>query len=226
MAYYCLSRCKREILIGVSCPNEIPAWNIFWHDIERIEAACSETECVINFLGICLALTFIVYLMCNFNNRFPSKVQAARRTLVQHLQLNSPACTSACLPPSLPALRGTLALSLACQSGLLLMSATAAHGIKLKCQVSCYFRRQSYQTLPELQQATTPCQIACYKFCANQIELGILCNQPELLLLLLLLFLALLMCTWPNFTGRGNSKRLGISFKFFFSFVAKQLLNK
>lgn len=126
------------------------------------------------------------------------------------------------LPPSLPALRGTLALSLACQSGLLLMSATAAHGIKLKCQVSCYFRRQSNQTLPELQQATTPCQIACYKFCANQIELGILCNQPELLLL----FLALLMCTWPNFTGRGNSKRLGISFKFFFSFVAKQLLNK
>lgn len=103
MAYYCLSRCKREILIGVSCPNEIPAWNIFWHDIERIEAACSETECVINFLGICLALTFIVCLMCNFNNRFPLKVPAARRTLVQHLQLNSPACTSACLPPSLPA---------------------------------------------------------------------------------------------------------------------------
>lgn len=111
-------------------------------------AACSETECVINFLGICLALTFIVCLMCNFNNRFPSKFQTARRTLVQHLQLNSPACTfprpaslTACLP------------CVACQSGLL-MSATAAHGIKLKCQVSCYFRRQSYQTLPELQQAS------------------------------------------------------------------------
>lgn len=56
------------------------------------------------------------------------------------------------LLPDSPGLLITLALLLLslllpCQPRLR-MPATAAHGIKLKCQVSCYFRRQSCQSLP------------------------------------------------------------------------------
>lgn len=154
-------------------------------------AAAVETECVINFLGI-YRETLSLSAQCVISTY---RLASILKLLEGHLSgtFSLPACLLITLSHCRPALSG---------------SATSAHGIKLKCQVSCYFRRQSCQTLQrqELQptlapaSAATPCQIACYKFSANQIELGILCKQLEL-------FLALLMCcTWPT-CGAGENQK-------------------